>query len=305
MKKIITIKVALVAFMMLSISFLSNAQLSNKLIEKAAKAKAGATSVEVEGDMGKVLVYATAERKEAITDITGLKKIYCTAYPHSKAAKKASNVTRSKYGLWAGSDCNLNGGTSCKDFFTEGGEIEANNWTKQAQVDFEIDMVEATEWEIKNGVLENKPFYAILDGGTNNKVRLAVSDQLLFDMKKSASSFSDVAVEKNKDLKMKAAAFQDAELEAAVRKVFGQRQGISDITRVHFTSAWNVDRAANGDAIRRSCKVNLSCKEDGKCKYYWFQVWEEHEGGGKYQLPYDKNDSFNRFNSELVPCENL
>ena len=289
----------------------------SKMLEKAAEAAEAAgsseSSVEAEGDEGLVYVYASADRETKITDITGLTRIYCRAFIHKKQAKRASNRGSAEYGLWTGA-CSLGSLAEGKEYSSDGSEkvIGRNEMNGQSKalvefLDFEIDLVQSTEGDITdNTIPEGDKFYIVLNDGasTQNPKVLSISAELTFDIKESAKSFASSSVDKNKDLKMKSKAMEDADLEAAVRKLFLKR-GVSEIKRVHSTSGWTVETNGAGEPVRRWCHVNISCKEDGNCKFYWCRVWEEYQGGGKYQLPYDSNDSFNRIIRELVPCENL
>lgn len=293
-------------------SFHANAQLSNKLLEKAVKAKAKSSAVETEGDQGRVLVYASADRKQEVTDITGLGTIYCTAFLHPKASKNAAYRSSAKYGLWKGENCGFNNAQPCEEYAEAGSErlivrneLNGKSKAKVEKFDFEVNLIEATEWEVKNNMIkEGNDFYVVLHDGSGSKKFLSVSNKLTFDVKASSKKYALAKVEENKGLKLKPGVFEDAQLEAAVKKLFLQR-GMSEVVNINFTSAWNINRDAAGNILRKSCRVALSGKEDGQCKFYWFKVWEEYMGGGKYQLPVDKNESFNGFNSELVPCENL
>ncbi len=283
----------------------------NAYLEKMMAKKAAERKVEIVGDEGMVYVYASAARNKKITSITGLTKIYCTAYIHKKKFNQVSpSNTSVSYSLYSGSNCNLNDGRgeACSKYY-DAESIEAlssdnrgHYKLKLEKFDFEIDLVAATEEDVKrNSIPKEKDFFVVIN---IKSTFLATSSKLTFDIAAGAESYAQNEIEKNKDLALKTPAFKDASLEQSVRRLMKQR-GWTEVKRVSFYSNWTVKKNGAGTPLRRWCKLNISGKQDGKCKFFWCKVWEEYQGAGKYQLPNDLNESFNSMNRELVPCSNL
>jgi hypothetical protein len=280
----------------------SQGKLGSKLLEKGRKLKA-AQYGSIEGDVGRVIVYSDPERTNKITELTGGNRTYCTGIPHPKSIKQAESSTRVRYGLWSGTECEFSSTSStnaCGDFQTNGANLETT-WDQVEKYDFEIDLVVAFEHEIKNGETGVKDMFIILDGGTNNKIRFAMSHPIKIDLAGSADAIKKAEIEKNKDMKLAEGVFVDLPLISRVTTLL-EKLGMTKVEGLAFTSNWEVVYESNKPKIR-GCKANCKALDNlGNCKHYYFTVWETYDGTGSFQLPSNANEDLNSFSIRLVPC---
>lgn len=274
--------------------------LTQKALERAAKMKAK-NMAKIEGDNGRVIVYSDEARTKEVSDITGLTKIYCSANPHSKQVSKAQGNKRSRFGVYVSENCNFSTSSStkaCKEYWVQGDEV--SEWSEKDAVEFEIDLVEVFERALNSNEKE-MTIRVILDGGSNNSVRMAMSHELLFNIEKSRVELTKMVAEKNKNVKPGTAAFEDANLESKVKGMLSSRN-YSNITDFAFTTNWDVTyKSAGNPEHRKTITECYATDSDGVCYVLTFTVWEDYTGT-KFQMSSNPDEAINRFGQIPVPC---
>lgn len=95
-------------------------------------------------------------------------------------------------------------------------------------------------------------------------------------------------VEYVKNLRMKKAVFEDAVIEASVKKQYEKIWETEKlvVTKVHITSLWTLEKNALDIPLHKEAEVNLAIKKaDGTCAIASGYIRSTYEGGSKYSSP--------------------